>query len=242
MTWCRWHPKAPAILGGSGDGLLWIWQVKSVDNVECMHVLGGHIGAITTHAFSRVAGEEGKLLVTGDESGNVLVWRLRDGASVLKYSMPAMATFIACHPGSEVAVVGLEDGRYTVISLSGMSIIHKAALGDVSIEAMHYHTPAFLLISDMNGKLSAFDANTFTLRWSHTLETGITRLAGLENLLIVGLANGGILGMDVRDGRELDRWMGSADGSCAVNELRVDVDRFIAAFDDGNVQVYSLLP
>lgn len=242
LTWCRWHPKAPAILGGSGDGLLWIWQVKATESIsiDCMHVLGGHTGSITTHAFSRVSGEEGKLLVTGDETGGVLVWRLRDGASVVKYNMPSMATFITCHPTSEVAVVGMEDGRYAVISLSGMSIIHKGSMGEISIETIHY-TASFLILSDMGGKLMALDASSFALRWTKNVEHGVTRLCAQENLLILGLANGGIIGLDVRDGSEKARWMGSTDGSCAVNELRVEESRFIAAFDDGNVQVYSLL-
>ena len=242
LSWCRWHPRAPAILGGSGDGLLWIWQVKFTAQaiaIECMHVLGGHTGNITTHAFSRCLGEEGKLVVTGDEQGGVLVWRLRDGASVVKYHMPAMATFIACHPTAEVAVVGMEDGRYSVISLSSMSIINRGAIGEVSIEAILF-MPTMLLLSDMDGKISALDSNSFALRWEKRLEAGVTRIVSVENLVLVGLANGAILGMDARDGTEKARWMGSTDGSCAVNELRLEGGRFIAAFDDGNVQVYTL--
>jgi WD40 repeat protein len=249
MVWCSGHHSVPAIFGGTPDGFLWIWQVfpsKPDLQVECIHVLGGHGSSISTSDFSF----DGKQIVTGDESGSVLCWKLKDGTVLQKYQLNDPITCISCHPISDIAAVGTISGKFQVISISSPNVLHRDQTtaqneeneANISIEAMIF-TNNTLVISNMNGSLFALDSNSFAERWRHNIGEGITQIKTLKGVnVLVGLSNGSILMVDVRNGQIIDRYMGSTDGPTSLNYLSVQGDsKFIAAFEDGNVQVYSVL-
>jgi outer membrane protein assembly factor BamB len=246
IVWCKAHPTANAIFAGSSDGSLWIWQVfpsKPELPVECIHVLGGHSGPIDAFDFSF----DGKHIITGDESGNVLCWRLKDGTITQKYNLNDPITCIACHTKSDVASIGTLSGKCHVVSISSHNVLFKneassssSNSNDTSVEAMTF-TNNTLVVSNMSGLLLALDSNSFAERWRLPLHEGVTQIRTLKGInVLIGLSNGSILMVDVRSGQIIERYMGSTDGPTTLNYLSVHGDsKFIAAFLDGNVQVYS---
>ena len=248
LVWCISHPSAPAIFAGTPDGFLWIWQVfpsKPETPVECIHVLGGHNGPVNTSDFSF----DGKYIVTGDESGSVFCWKLKDGVILQKYQLNDPITCISCHPTSDIAVIGTISGKYQVISISSHNVLFKDQTtpqneeneAAVSVESLIF-TNNILLISNMSGLLLALDSNSFVERWRHQLEEGITQIKALKGInVLIGLSNGSVLMVDVRNGQVIDRYIGSTDGPSPLNYLSVQGDvKFTAAFEDGNVQIYSV--
>ena len=64
------HPDGLILGSGTTDGLLRVWDVRTMQNV---HVLEGHTAAISCLSFS----ENGYLAASGSEDGSVKLWDLR---------------------------------------------------------------------------------------------------------------------------------------------------------------------
>lgn len=66
----EFHPDGLILGSGTTDGLLRIWDVRTMQNV---HVLEGHTAAVSCLSFS----ENGYLAASGSEDGSVRLWDLR---------------------------------------------------------------------------------------------------------------------------------------------------------------------
>jgi len=125
IEWAQWHHKGNAVLGGSGDGTVWMWLAH---DGSCVQVFAGHEGGVQSGCFTR----DGKTIVTGGEDGHVKVWAPKTG--VCKH------TFEATKGGHEAMVTCMDSNADGSLVVTGKCIYFLHFFASYSL------SPFFLLI------------------------------------------------------------------------------------------------
>ena len=74
-----WHSKGNALVTGSADGSIWLWNCNNGENLG---VFNGHERAVTKCAFA----PDGKSVVSSSEDGTIRVWNPKQMALLFKVS------------------------------------------------------------------------------------------------------------------------------------------------------------
>ena len=67
LKFIEWHSKGTAIVAGSSDKSIWVWNGN---NGTFVNVFQGHLGAVTCGGFT----PDGKSIISGSEDATVKVW------------------------------------------------------------------------------------------------------------------------------------------------------------------------
>ncbi|KAF9563254.1 WD40 repeat-like protein [Agrocybe pediades] len=251
VMFLRWHPKGNALLAGSNDSTLWLWQLPSGKTLQ---VFAGHIGPVNCGDFT----PDGKRIVSADQEGNLVYWDPRNPAPIFKlgpndarFSLDGI-TSLAVNPASTLAVVGGAAGGVRVVSLSKGEIV--STLGGhtegESIEAIVFVDlagsgstgPGVVVTGATDGKACIWDLTTMRLRATLTHDDAITTLlahpAPKSYLLISGSADKTLRTWDARNGTLLRKHTGHRDAILGAS-LGLDGSVIVSAGDDGVCMVFT---
>jgi hypothetical protein len=90
-------PDGKTLASGGGDGILWLWDV---DSLEALRKIGEHSGLIQAVAFS----PDGKLLASAGREGKVRLWNVADGKMIR--SIDVEAPSLAFSPDGKTLAAG----------------------------------------------------------------------------------------------------------------------------------------
>ena len=71
----NFHPKSTYLATTSSDKTVRIWDVSTA---ECLRIFTGHSYSVTSCVFSK----DGKVLITGDEIGDVIAWDINKKSKI----------------------------------------------------------------------------------------------------------------------------------------------------------------
>jgi len=254
VMFLRWHPKGNALLAGSNDSTLWLWQLPS-GNI--MQVFAGHSGPVNCGEFT----PDGKKIVSADQEGYLILWDPRSSTPVFKIS-PNDARFnldgitsLGVNPSSTLAVVGGAAGGVRVVSLSKGEIV--ATLGGhtegESIEAVAFADlsgsgssgPGVAVTGATDGKACIWDLSTMRLRAALKHDDAITALfnhpAPKSHLLISSSADKTLKTWDVRTGALIKTHTGHRAPVLGAS-LGLGGSVVVSAGDDGLCLVFTTEP
>jgi WD40 repeat protein len=249
VIWLKWHPRGNVVLVAGNDATLWLWQLPSGNT---MQVFAGHEGPIHCGDFT----PDGKLIVTADESGALIVWDPRSPTPHLKltasdgrFALDGGITSLAVNPSATVAVVGGASGGVRVVNLTKGEVI--GALDghgeDQSVEAVTFVQfgaktgPGAVVTGGTDGKVCVWDLSTMKLR--STMEhgdavTSITRHPAPSDHLITSASEDKTLKTwDTRSGSLLREHKGHT-GSVLGVSVVAGGETIVSAGDDGVCLVF----
>ncbi len=70
-----WHQKGNALLAGSSDGTLWLWNANNGDYLASF---AGHDGPLTCGLFT----PDGTKILTASEDNSIKIWNPKTGELV----------------------------------------------------------------------------------------------------------------------------------------------------------------
>ncbi|CAH7686201.1 WD40-repeat-containing domain protein [Phakopsora pachyrhizi] len=258
VTWLSWHSKGNLLLVGSSDGMVSMWQIPSGKNIQ---VFAGHTAMVTCGCFT----PDGKSIVTGSESSELIQWDPKTGQAVQRVRLDEGRfrfkvtneeddsnfgiNSLAVNSSSTIcAVGGISNGGLRVINLQSGSIIgsldeHQP---DASVSVGIYEPKGIggglpvIVSAGTDGLVYLYDASTFKLRSSMNHQDGVTSLVIHKNhpRLTTGSMDKTSITWDLRTGKELQRNVGHHD---LVHQVRLNSDetRLVSCSDDGTVCVFK---
>merc|ERR1719428_2609376 len=100
VDWVRWHPKGHALLAGAADCTAWMWWAPTG---KVMQVFAGHADRVNCGCFAN----DGKVIATGAQSGEVIIWNPRQGTATFNLQLHQDAILcLEAHPKEPVVVTG----------------------------------------------------------------------------------------------------------------------------------------
>ncbi|KAL7068104.1 hypothetical protein ACR3K2_15360 [Cryptosporidium serpentis] len=159
LEFISWHPKGPAIFGGSYDSTGWLWTVP---NGNVVSVLSGHSESITCGDFS----VDGRTVYTGSLDGSIITWDAKTGRSIFKFQRTTLAddgiVSLQSHHTNSIVVAGSLNGIVSLIQPDTGKILTKLTGHSESVESLQFCYSAdqpLLASGDMNGNLIIWDYN-----------------------------------------------------------------------------------
>lgn len=185
VMWLQWHPRGPALLAGSKDSTLWLWQLPSG---ETMQVFAGHNDVVQTGQFT----PDGKRILSGAADGTLILWDPRAPTPIWKitpedgrFAMQGGITSLSVNSSSTVAVVGGADGEIRIVNLTKGEIVgalegHQEGESIEAIEFLELATGGagltVVVTAGTDGKACVWDLSTMRLRCTLEHKDAITSL------------------------------------------------------------------
>jgi WD40 repeat protein/class 3 adenylate cyclase len=129
---CMWvavNPAGTLMATGNSDGTVALVDLRTLQEYASLPVIKGGLIA-TGLAFT----SDGRLLVTGDQGGNLIFWDVRTGAAVRRLRVTAPVTFgLAVSPDQKLLAVqtqasGAGNAQVQVLDFATGSVLHTYAV------------------------------------------------------------------------------------------------------------------
>ncbi len=155
------------------------------------------------------------LLIVGDTVGDLYVVNTSDGIVVAETRLPARLEAVAFSPDGRFAAIAY-SGTLGLLRLAGLQLVWRRGVSKYGI----YSRPGGIVFSPDGelvaaasytrrsgyyaaGKITVLRVSDGRVLWSSVID-GITAMEYAGNTLMLGLSNGGVMGLDARSGST--RW------------------------------------
>ena len=154
ITSLAYSPDGVLLATGDRNGGAWIWEAGTGNE---FHTLKGHTSGITKIAWRA----DSNLVATSSEDGQVIFWEMNNGKQVKKFTAHSGGTLSFDYARSGEFVT---SGRNREVKIWNPDFNLKKVLpkfGEMVVEVAITQDGKRLFTADWNGKIEAWDANTF---------------------------------------------------------------------------------
>lgn len=154
ITSLAYSPDGVLLATGDRNGGAWIWEAGTGNE---FHTLKGHTGGITKIAWRA----DSNLVATSSEDGQVIFWEMNNGKQVKKFTAHSGGTLSFDYARSGEFVT---SGRNREVKIWKADFNLKKVLpkfGEMVVEVAITQDGKRVFTADWNGKIEAWDANTF---------------------------------------------------------------------------------
>lgn len=242
LEWCKWHPKANVVFGGTVEGDIYMWKIPSG---ECKIYQTN--GSKTNCSALSASGKE---LFAGYEDGSVKLWDLKAGTAKFHYEGNAEDSVlcVAAQSTGNLFACGLLSGAVRLFNESGKLLVTfqstKGQMEDgdeVSIECLSFsNDDHYLAAASLDSTMVVWDLATQRVRYECKHPTGVSHTVWLQNSRILTASLDGILRTwNIGTGDMLKEYQGHRGhilDLCVFND-----DKFVmTAGDDGTSRLFEL--
>ncbi|XP_019959489.1 angio-associated migratory cell protein [Paralichthys olivaceus] len=242
LEWLEWHPCAPVLLAGTGDGNVWMWKIPSGD---CKTFQSPACQATTGKVLP-----DGKRAVVGYEDGTVRVWDLKQGNAIHvvkgQDGHRGTLTCLACNKDSSLVLTGSVDGYAKLINTATGKVVgvFSAEGGnakgskdeETSVESVGFcNILPLIAVAYLDGTLAIYDLSTQVLRHRCQHEAGIVHLKWEESSSMVSTCSldGALRLWDARSGNMVSEYHGH---TAEILDFAVNRDASLAVTTSGDNQ------
>ncbi|XP_034464800.1 angio-associated migratory cell protein [Hippoglossus hippoglossus] len=217
LEWLEWHPCAPVLLAGTGDGNVWMWKIPS-----------GDCKTFQSPACQATCGKflpDGKRAAVGYNDGTVRVWDLKQGNAVHvvkgQDGHRGTLTCLACNKDSSLVLTGSVDGCAKLINTATGKVVGvfsanggnpKASIDEeTSVESVGFcNILPLIAVAYLDGTLAIYDISSQVLRHRCQHEAGIVHLRWEESSSVVSTCSldGALRLWDARSGNMVSEYHG----------------------------------
>ncbi|KAI8846477.1 WD40-repeat-containing domain protein [Chytridium lagenaria] len=241
VTWLRWHPRGNALLCGSSDGIVWMWQIPSG---KCLNVFSGHSNSVGLGAFSY----DGKSIITGGDDGNLIVWdpkaatvKTRLSISNSRFHTTGITAMGLSHT-SNIVMTGAEDGSLILSNLDTSKVISALPSATASIECIEFSKRSHIAASaSVDGTVLLWDLGSMQERCVFTEKEAVTKLKILDGsaAVVTSSMDGDMRIWDMRT-HECVMTLGGGYSGILDFVAKSDEMGIVAGGDDGSCMYFAL--
>lgn len=244
LTFCKWHPKGNAVVAGSRDMLVWMWNALNGE----FTTFAGHSDAVTCGGFS----PDGKRIISGSDDCTVRVWAPSSGECLRTIQKAKGVTFHEA-PVSALAMCGFtvvsgdRDGLVFISSYKTGETVGPICQHKEDVEVIAVNSNNLVATGGIDGVVHIIDTGKQVIKIQFAIKDegddgGVTRLlfsSLYEEFLYVGSTSGKIYKYDIRDGQCKHTYKGHTDAVMEMVENRAH-NVLVTAGDDKQCLVFDM--
>ena len=240
INWMEWHPKGPAIVAGSEDLTIWVW-----DLAKPLAIMQGFEAPSKMGGFS----PNGYLVYSAGEDGSVKVWNMKEvnnlnATCICNIKGPYFhnSAILSCimHSENSLIISGDEDGILCVSKINDGKVINKVKAFDEGIECISQcKTMPLFAAGSLDGKITIFNLSDYMPRISVDLGLATIKICWLNLMFFSCHSDGKIFCHDARTGNQLHKLVGP---DSDVLDIDLNHNHLFAGTDSAQMFLYDLEP